>query len=391
MAIIRCPECNHEISDKAPSCPSCGAPIAGHVVTCPVCGKTYFNDRAECPQCHHKTKLAPTATVDESPAENLKPVPQTEPSEKVQAAPAQYQPEADQTEQNHTSRNNKLVVGIALLVVLVVCCICYMFYSSTQSEKEAQAYELAMASNDPQVLQNYLDQYADAPEAHRDSIQSHLDMLMQLDRDWTNVLVSGSKSDFQRYIDQHPDSPFKQIALHKIDSLDWVAANSTNTVESIELYLEQHPDGEYVDEANGKIKSLNSSTVQPEDKMLVSGVFSGFFQSLNSHDEDGLTTAFNPAITKFLGKSNATRSDVVTFMHKIYKPDVSSMSWQSLGDYNISKKEIGDQQYEFTVTFTATQNITHTDNSTSEAKFRFNAKINPDGRITELNMVKILE
>lgn len=27
MAIINCPECNKEISDKAPSCPGCGAPI----------------------------------------------------------------------------------------------------------------------------------------------------------------------------------------------------------------------------------------------------------------------------------------------------------------------------------------------------------------------------
>jgi len=28
MALINCPECTSEISDKAPSCPKCGAPIA---------------------------------------------------------------------------------------------------------------------------------------------------------------------------------------------------------------------------------------------------------------------------------------------------------------------------------------------------------------------------
>jgi uncharacterized membrane protein YvbJ len=27
MALINCPECNKEISDKAPACPSCGSPI----------------------------------------------------------------------------------------------------------------------------------------------------------------------------------------------------------------------------------------------------------------------------------------------------------------------------------------------------------------------------
>ena len=55
MAIIKCPECNQEISDKAPVCPSCGVPIAGHVVTCPQCGYTYFNNNTECPHCHHKS------------------------------------------------------------------------------------------------------------------------------------------------------------------------------------------------------------------------------------------------------------------------------------------------------------------------------------------------
>ena len=31
MALISCPECGKEISDKAPSCPSCGVPIAAQV------------------------------------------------------------------------------------------------------------------------------------------------------------------------------------------------------------------------------------------------------------------------------------------------------------------------------------------------------------------------
>jgi hypothetical protein len=29
MALIKCPECSKEVSDRAPTCPSCGVPIAG--------------------------------------------------------------------------------------------------------------------------------------------------------------------------------------------------------------------------------------------------------------------------------------------------------------------------------------------------------------------------
>lgn len=28
MALIKCPECSKDVSDKAPACPNCGAPIA---------------------------------------------------------------------------------------------------------------------------------------------------------------------------------------------------------------------------------------------------------------------------------------------------------------------------------------------------------------------------
>ena len=35
MAIIKCPECGRQISDKAPTCPSCGVEIAGKITPVP--------------------------------------------------------------------------------------------------------------------------------------------------------------------------------------------------------------------------------------------------------------------------------------------------------------------------------------------------------------------
>lgn len=36
MALIACPECKHQVSDKAPACPQCGAPIAAAAETAAV-------------------------------------------------------------------------------------------------------------------------------------------------------------------------------------------------------------------------------------------------------------------------------------------------------------------------------------------------------------------
>ena len=382
MAIIKCPECNHDISDKAPVCPSCGVPIAGHIVKCPVCGKVYFSNFSECPQCHNKTGMAETTDA----SQNLVDVSDTN----VPLNGSENKEESSVKSIN-VHKNNRIVIMVVVVVALLVCGICYAFYHNSQSDKEQQAYEMAMSSQDADVLQNYLAMYPNAPQEHVDSIQSHLDMLKAVDRDWTNAVVSGSKSVIERYIAEHPNSPFKNVAQHMIDSIDWSVANTAGSVEALETYIESHPDGDYIEDANEAIKNLNSTTVQPEDKLLVSSVFNGFFQSLNARDEEALMSSTSPVMTKFLGKSNATRSDVVTFMHKIYKSGVSSMKWQSMDDYNISKKDVGSQKIEYTVTFSAKQTVTHDDNTIEDSQYRVSAKVSPEGLISEFNMVKILE
>lgn len=454
MAIIRCPECGHEISDKAPFCPSCGVAIAGKVTECPECGNVYFSEMSECPKCHHKTErkqienqetehqkvesredansqtTAQSATNGETNASaqsaingetntssqsvangennasaqsvanvetdanssanrpnffSSQTVAGNRPMQNVQVS------DVDDVEQSShgSSRNNKIIIIVAVVVTLLLAGICYYFYHSAQVDSERQAYEYALSSKDPQVLQRYLDNYTDAPDEHRDSIQAHLSLLQQIDQDWTNAVVSGSKSALQQYIEQHPDSPYKLIAVHKIDSIDWSMAQQTNTVEAVEAYLEQHPDGEHVDEAQTFIKTLNSKSLQPEERQMVVSIFNTYLQSLNNRDEDALTSVVSPLLNSFLGKSNATRSDVVTYMHKIYKADVVSMKWESVGDYTISKKEVGDQQYNYSVSFSAVQSVTSTDNTTTDNKFRINATINNEGRICELGMVQI--
>ena len=64
MAIIKCPECGRQISDKAPTCPSCGVEIAGKITKCPNCGEIYFSNLEMCPNCH---ELNPSLTRMTSP------------------------------------------------------------------------------------------------------------------------------------------------------------------------------------------------------------------------------------------------------------------------------------------------------------------------------------
>ena len=67
----------------------------------------------------------------------------------------------------------------------------------------------------------------------------------------------------------------------------------------MESYLDMHQDGDYVEEASNKLKVLNTMTVQPEEKIMLSSLFSSFFHSINTKDEDALTSTVNPLLTSF--------------------------------------------------------------------------------------------
>lgn len=415
MAIIKCPECGRQISDKAPSCPNCGVPIAGKIIKCPECGEIYFKDQRMCPNCHHLTPVGDTilqgqvgnsqqtnepqtAPVSDQPRttnSSYRPTPPVPPRTSNSAArPTGGRPTPPPTSNGSNDNPPKKKHGaliIAFLLAVLACGICFYFYNNSKNSKEEEAYEFAMKSTDPTVLQTYLDTNPDAPEAHRDSVQARLDGLKQTDIDWTNAVVSGSRTALEDYLTKHPDSEHKAEALHKIDSLDWIDAKNENTEDALTAYLNEHANGEHVDEANTALKALKAKTVQPDERTMVSAVFRHFFQAINAKNEDGLSATVSPLMTNFLGKSDATKADVIVFMNKIYKDDVSNMNWHLNNDYKISKKEVGDEEYQYTTSFSAIQKVDKTDGTSTSTRFNIKATIGPDGLISAMSMTKILE
>ena len=50
MALIKCNECGHEVSDKASVCPNCGCPLVKEKI-CTECGQPIPDNVSECPNC----------------------------------------------------------------------------------------------------------------------------------------------------------------------------------------------------------------------------------------------------------------------------------------------------------------------------------------------------
>lgn len=378
MAIIKCPECGHPVSDKAPTCPTCGVEIVGKTITCANCGTTYFKDQALCPNCHCPNPLNAA----------------TSPLPSIQNATLSQESNSTHSTSEHESstsekKNNRFIWIISFVIALIICGTLYYFYHSASQQQEEEAYEYAMKSNDPDVLQSYLETYKDADQAHIDSIMSHLNMLKTLDTEWTNAIVSGSKEAIEAYLQKYPNSPYRQEAWNKIDSIDWQIAKKADTAEAYQTYLDEHTDGSHIEEAENAMKKAKSRDLQPEESQMVSSLFRKFFQSINTRNEDGLTATCEDVLSSLLGKPAATKSDVLTFMNKLYKEDITNMVWRINDDYQIKKREVGDEEYEYQVVFTARQEVSRNDGSTQEGNFKISATVSPDGKISAFNMARI--
>lgn len=405
MAIIKCPECGHQISDKAPTCPSCGVEIAGKIAKCPKCGEIYFNYQKLCPNCYVPSPgLGGTSSSTEQPVAQATPtvVPPTPPIAADPLRPVTQQtPMVRQAEKYNTpppppptqtpapKKSNRSIVILSFVFAAIVCGILYYFYDNANKNKEKEAYEYAIRSSNAMDLQSYLDIYKDAPQEHIDSIQAHLSLLKQGDMDWTNAIVSGSKEALQAYLQKYPNSTHKQEAINKIDSIDWAFAKNQDTLDGYQAYLDAHADGSHIEEAENALKKVKGRDLQPEEKEMVSAIFRKFFMAINSHDSNELTDACEDVLSSLLGKNSATKADVVTFMDKLYKDNVVNMIWSINNDYQIKKREVGVSEYEYQVQFTASQTVDLNDGSRTEHLFKINGVVSPEGKVSSLNMSKV--
>ena len=383
MAIIKCPECGHQVSDKAATCPSCGVGIQGKITKCPECGEIVLNDQILCPNCH-----SPLISTNNNDTEK----PEPSQSHKV----ATVEPNSDTNgEGNKNEKKKKSYTPwvVSFVIALAVVFVGLYFYKTTQMRNELEAYENAMMSNEPAVLQNYLDIYADAPSEHRDSIQSHLEMLKKVDSDWTNAVVSNSKAAILRYMQLYPNSLHNVEAKLKIDSIDWMEATQKNTIEAYQKYIDEHADGMYIDQAHDAYTLLDSKKVNAEDKANISAIFTSFFNALANNDEATLVSCVDIILTSFLHKENANKNDVIEYMHKIHnEAHVENVEFRLNNDWIIEKIDRGNGSFAFKVNFSIDK-ITQLsgDSNSSFDTFKVKASVSPDNKISELNMQRIVQ
>ena len=416
--IIKCPECGHQVSDKAPVCPSCGVEIAGHLIKCSYCGEIYLKEDAVCPNCHHSASTDNSVNEDDVKTEPVKDDSQnngdyseaeTSSVELVVSAESiEEEPRLDGTPTQDTltiespsndtevstddvivkpesKNNNHTPLFVSLLIALVICAVLLFFYKRGNDNHEAEEYKIALKSNNRQVMEQYLEDYPNAPLIHINSIRDLLKQTQQNNDEWGRVIQQNTIASYKAYLETHPNTPYKNEILKRVEELYWNEVVNQNTEAAYLGYREKYPKGIHVKEADEKLKIMLDNTSTPsEEKVAVSAVRQ-FLQGLNSKSTskiEGVTaSSFN-----FLGAGGATIADVSKYMReKLYQADVKEITWQLGTVLNATTDKSDDGTTVQKITIPARLEIVREGGKGSN-KYTIKAQIE-NGKITAINWI----
>lgn len=425
--IIKCPECGHQVSDKAPVCPSCGVEIAGHIIKCPHCGEIYFKSDGICPNCYHRLDEQPTGSKQPTPEETLNQQPNAQqpvntvdatderaetPSQPIEEQPEEElviaTPEEDVVTAEPLGNDEEVVTArpigdkpkakkpqkknstllVSFLIAAIFCAVMLYLYYDGMRANEQRSYEQAMMSTNPTELQTYLNIYKDADQAHIDSVEHRLKMLAQKDSEWTDALTRNTKEAYKQYLDEHPNSPFRSQALAKIDALDWQAAVNGNSADAYAAYKMEHPNGAHAAEADEAIKKWVVTDVNDDERSKAFSAIRAMLQAMNGHNEGKLAATLNPSLSHFNDKQNAPATEVVAFMNHLYE-NVTRLNWH-LDNANpkVSKQYNGKDGYNYEIEVPARLSQNLQNGSNAQNYFQIKALVDNNGTILSLNMTK---
>lgn len=288
MAIIQCPECKREVSDRAISCPHCGFPIQQAAASQPV--------EAQSPVSPSPQPASPSAAS---------------------------QPAAPQQPKKGSVAATIAIVSL-VIIALAGAAVWFLFFRGGNDDDERLAFENitryeqeSKLDSLEEALTEYLDTYN--PDAHHYAQVNELNTKFSTERaDWQASVRLASSEAIHNFLDQHPDGFFRDAANFKLDSLSFEEAKKVDTKEAYEHYIALFADGKFVKAAEDKISDLDHKELTAEESADVKRVISNHFDALANNDKVAISMTLAHKISSYIGKNDATEEDIYAYMTKTH-------------------------------------------------------------------------
>lgn len=283
--------------------------------------------------------------------------------------------------------HKKLYITLAILLLILLAAGAYYAVSTHLSASDEQmAYEILENNNNPQDYEDYLEKYPDGE--HAEEVRQRLAKLeMMLDR-WKSIQLSENVNDFINFKNTYNDAQFARLCDIKIDSLDFVRAQSEGTEEAFARYLSIHPEGRYASEASVAQGEIRDQEITIEDRDQIMRVIIDFYKGFESQDDVLICSNITATMSNFLSLKNATKAQVLTSIKKMFHEHIQSCSFQVNRDVDIVRHTGKDEKSSsYIVTFTVDQHIQRDDdNPKTFASYQCTAEVNSQLLISSLTM-----
>ena len=120
-----------------------------------------------------------------------------------------------------------------------------------QVKQEDSRFDQVMASNDPEMLEMFLQYYPDSPR--RAEVEAKLRSLGEYDK-FRAIQAQNTFKAYLTYLNDNPNGAFRDEAEAGIFEL----VKSGNRLKDYEIYLKRFPNGKYVEEAKAALQRANN-------------------------------------------------------------------------------------------------------------------------------------
>lgn len=121
-----------------------------------------------------------------------------------------------------------------------------------QVRQEDSRFDQVMASNDPEMLEMFLQYYPDSPR--RGEVEAKIRTLSEYHK-FREIQAQNTFKAYLSYLNDNPNGAFRDEAEAGIFEL----VRNSNRLKDYEIYLKRFPNGKYVEEAKAALRGANSS------------------------------------------------------------------------------------------------------------------------------------
>lgn len=286
-------------------------------------------------------------------------------------------------QENPQGKKKKLIIAcIIVALVLIGGGGALAFFMNGTSDAEQMAYEVLENNDNPQDYKDFLEKYPDSPRA--DEVRNRLEVLEAMLQKWNSIVLSDNVRDFIDFKNSYTNPRLTRICDIKIDSLDFVKAQTVGTEEAYQQYLSTHPDGRYASEASIAQGNLRDMEITPEDRDRIITVVSDFFQGFETQNEAAVCANITATMKTFLHQKDATKATVIQTIKGMFNEHILSCQFTVNRDIEITRAPGSNGN--FTATFTVDQHIERDNEGKTFGSYRCVAELTPQMLITSLTM-----